>query len=480
MKIQLKNIGIVQDSTIALDGLTVITGKNNSGKSTVGKTVYSLLDAVSDLREKAELDKKHYVYKSLLEIGNSINFFNLFNLIFREQDDNLFQHYPALDSVVNFNHREAASKNFDEEFAREVEKELQEIDFSVLEKNDRFDSYAKRYLGGTTKDAINMFELRRKEALSNLRTMFNYLVKDPELSVYARESIEQTLKVEFSNQIQPVKSNNVESEIKMMDDNSTYFNINIQGNHIIDDAVPAFIGLPYKKVYLVDNPFVIDEIGREPNHRKLAGGNNETFLDANRIVDHNKKLKRVLQETQKLSVFEQTVLKDSLEKVEEKINKAIPGDFDFSADGKYYVQNGVKLQIANLATGSKMFSIIKILLEKGELTESTMLVLDEPEAHLHPMWQNLYAEMIALLVKELGIKILLTSHSSNFVLALDAFMRKYSLQEKTNFYQTDTQSNGFVSYRCVNNDMGMIYQDFTQYLSEMNALREKYLYDIEG
>ncbi len=124
MKIQLKNIGIVQDSTIALDGLTVITGKNNSGKSTVGKTVYSLLDAVSDLREKAELDKKHYVYKSLLEIGNSINFFKLFNLIFREQDDNLFQHYPALDFVVNFNYREAASKHFDEAFAREVEKEL--------------------------------------------------------------------------------------------------------------------------------------------------------------------------------------------------------------------------------------------------------------------------------------------------------------------------------------------------------------------
>lgn len=37
MQIKLENIGIVKNSSIELNGLTVITGKNNSGKSTVGK-----------------------------------------------------------------------------------------------------------------------------------------------------------------------------------------------------------------------------------------------------------------------------------------------------------------------------------------------------------------------------------------------------------------------------------------------------------
>ena len=68
-----------------------------------------------------------------------------------------------------------------------------------------------------------------------------------------------------------------------------------------------------------------------------------------------------------------------------------------------------------------------------------MLILDEPEAHLHPAWQNLFAEVIVLLVRELGVNILLTTHSSNFVLALDAYMRKYSIEEKTNFYQASRQ-----------------------------------------
>ena len=126
-----------------------------------------------------------------------------------------------------------------------------------------------------------------------------------------------------------------------------------------------------------------------------------------------------------------------------------------------------------------MFSIIKMLLNKGEIDNTTMLILDEPEAHLHPKWQNAFAEIIVLLVKELNVNVLLTTHSSNFMLALDAYMRKYEIAEKTNFYQTDILGDGFVQYRCVNNDMGMIYQDFLQYLSEVKMLRNKYLTKIE-
>ena len=105
--------------------------------------------------------------------------------------------------------------------------------------------------------------------------------------------------------------------------------------------------------------------------------------------------------------------------------------------------------------------------------------MDEPEAHLHPKWQNAFAEIIVLLVKELNVNVLLTTHSPNFMLALDAYMRKYEIAEKTNFYQTDVLKDGFVQYHCVNDDMGMIYQDFLQYLSEVKMLRNKYLTDIE-
>ena len=40
--VHIENIGIIEESTVFLDGLTVITGHNNSGKTTVGKALYSV------------------------------------------------------------------------------------------------------------------------------------------------------------------------------------------------------------------------------------------------------------------------------------------------------------------------------------------------------------------------------------------------------------------------------------------------------
>ena len=51
MELFLDNVGIIKKSSILLNGLTVITGKNSSGKTTVGKIMYSLLSAGSNLEE---------------------------------------------------------------------------------------------------------------------------------------------------------------------------------------------------------------------------------------------------------------------------------------------------------------------------------------------------------------------------------------------------------------------------------------------
>ena len=49
------------------------------------------------------------------------------------------------------------------------------------------------------------------------------------------------------------------------------------------------------------------------------------------------------------------------------------------------------LSVHNLSTGIKSFAILKILLEKGCLKDKDVLILDEPEIHLHPQWQIVYA-----------------------------------------------------------------------------------------
>ena len=43
-----------------------------------------------------------------------------------------------------------------------------------------------------------------------------------------------------------------------------------------------------------------------------------------------------------------------------------------------------------------------------------VLILDEPEIHLHPQWQVLYAEIVVLLQKAFDLTVVVTTHSYFF------------------------------------------------------------------
>ena len=483
MQIRLKNIGIIKDSTIKLDGLTVITGKNNSGKTTVGKTLYSLFDAVANIQRKAENDKCVYVVRHLNNLDDTLEFLRYFRPAMRSDELDFFAAYPTLKAVDTGEfHREISPATM-EELVYKLIDELKKLDTSYFVEQVKTSRNSRifRIKGlDIQKDSLkDSFDKQKEDAISELKKLISDINKDPELIDYARESINQTLQIEFSNQIQPVKGQEGASEVELSDTDKVYFHFSIQDNIVVNDGSPVFTISPCKKVYLIDDPFVLDDMVSPRYFRGRIIEERDSFLNPERIASHNNKLKFVLRSGKTLTVFEQTVLTDALRETKSKIDSILPGTFEFSAEGEYYIQDGLKLRISNLATGSKMFSIIKILLNKGEIDNTTMLILDEPEAHLHPKWQNAFAEIIVLLVKELNVNVLLTTHSPNFMLALDAYMRKYEIAEKTNFYQTDVLKDGFVQYHCVNDDMGMIYQDFLQYLSEVKMLRNKYLTDIE-
>lgn len=483
MNIRLKNIGIVRDSTINLKGLTIITGKNNSGKTTVGKSLYSLIDAVNNLCAKAKADRNYYINEQLDQVAQTLRFFRYTRPYEQKRIESILEDYPTLNSLIRREYRREGNA---EEFAQSLLSELESFDFSLI---DSFDSdVLDRYVYPSISDkkkpisAKALLEEQVKNAITILQQIFIDINKDPELVNYARESINSTLNMEFSSQIQPINGCEGQSEIELTEENSVSFKIAIEDNRVINNGTPVYFGSQYKRAFLIDDPFILDgesSYSSRPRYTYIYEYGYESFLNPNRIQSHASRLKSVLHKPTLQTVLEQTLASDSIANVNACMDDIIPGSFDFSNNGDFYIQNGKKLSVSNLATGSKMFAILKLLLEKGELDNSTVLILDEPEAHLHPMWQNSFAEIIVLLVKELNVNVLLTTHSPNFVLALDANMRKHEIQDKTNFYQTNSIDNGFVEYSCVNNDISSIYADFLQYLSEVKVLRDKYLMNGE-
>ena len=54
MRIEIKNVGQIEKAVIDLEGITVIAGENNTGKSTIGKTVFALLRGMNQWKRSEE------------------------------------------------------------------------------------------------------------------------------------------------------------------------------------------------------------------------------------------------------------------------------------------------------------------------------------------------------------------------------------------------------------------------------------------
>jgi len=94
-----------------------------------------------------------------------------------------------------------------------------------------------------------------------------------------------------------------------------------------------------------------------------------------------------------------------------------------------FIKKGLKepLLMDSTSSGIKMFGFFQILLLNESIQNGTILILDEPEVHLHPKWQLKMAEIIVELVKK-GVYIVVNSHSPYMIEAL----QRYSELSKVN------------------------------------------------
>ena len=74
MKLVIENLAKIKHADIQIDGITVIAGNNNTGKSTIGKTLYSAFTSLYDLNAKIE---KQRVEEILRVCDRPVNNFRL-------------------------------------------------------------------------------------------------------------------------------------------------------------------------------------------------------------------------------------------------------------------------------------------------------------------------------------------------------------------------------------------------------------------
>ena len=65
MKLTINNIGKLKNAEVVIDGITVITGENDTGKSTVGKVLWSVFNSFYKVYEQIEKERIDFVNEQI-------------------------------------------------------------------------------------------------------------------------------------------------------------------------------------------------------------------------------------------------------------------------------------------------------------------------------------------------------------------------------------------------------------------------------
>jgi len=463
----LDNIGKICDSTIIVDGLTVVTGGNNSGKTTVGKTLYSIVSAVEDIKQNAFIDKRDFARETIRRTLSRIELRRYSKPEYSEIDKNadittdidsifditVFRQIESIEGILSIIDEKIKKLNNCSE--KDIYEFLEEEEENPAKNQTR------------DKRLVDNFMKERTEVIKFLDEVKKSIQADSELIEYTNAKIIKTLNTEFYNQIKGANNESRESKIRLYQGNEEYYNIELLDNDLSSKNETFFLPA-FDSSLFVDDVFVIDGLRSLGLISSLFNSSEgeisyESFLNRLPRKHHKDKLRDKLRKNNNL--FEENLYKAKTEEIIKCMKDANPGEIAL-VKGKYVIEN---LDIRNLAMGSKMFLIIKTLIEKGHCNSKTLLVLDEPEIHLHPEWQNILAETIVLLVKHLETKVILTTHSPNFLLAIDVFTKIHKMQKITHFYKSTSIDKYKVKLELADENTNEIYEKITNPFIELET-----------
>ena len=127
----------------------------------------------------------------------------------------------------------------------------------------------------------------------------------------------------------------------------------------------------------------------------------------------------------------------------------------------YKREDGLEVDFKDCATGLKSLAVLNLLYKNKYLDSETLLIIDEPEVHLHPQWVVQYAKILVQICAKLKARLLLTSHSPDMVSALKV-MAEVEGVSGVNFYlanQSKIDKYRYV-YKPLGNTIEAIFECF--------------------
>lgn len=381
---KLSNYRAVKNADIKIDGITVLAGENGSGKSTLSRFLYYVVKVLSDYDVLIDKAAKHELYQILFQI---------------ERASSLVRHDSQTISYRDL--------------------------FAYLQKGQIPDVAAKM------QDVIEKFGLKIKEKMAEskdsnfLKSRLSTLFRLEKEQVSDADTLVDSILSKLINQVSEIED---EAEIKKR-----------------ERSIETFWDLSYRVSDNLDNGAV--DLGFEEDGVGLLQEDHfNPTLNLNRVIYYKTyELMDYLDNSSDFHDYLEKPLEGKLTDEERLVAKVLRdilgGEVVLAEDDimpikqlHFKRKDGLDISLRQAATGLVSFSFLQRLLENGYFKEGTLLIIDEPEAHLHPKWIVEYARMLVMIQKYLKVKIVLSTHNPDMLAAIDSIARRENISDVTNFY----------------------------------------------
>ena len=427
MRLQIQNINKIKEADIALNGLTVIVGENDMGKSTIGRAFFSTIKAVSNMRSLSNESSANKASKHI---------------------DSLYKHFygkrsidGAMDLLPRFKSEmericlDEAERNA---FLEHLNAKIDEIDLSPRQKSLLKEDIA--YI------RICYDQVDNPAAI--LKTELAYLVESEFMGQFCSSKSELTyimLDTEEEGRLLFKAKNNQVTEVSFSE------------RGFYEDITYVESPLYFHLLDSLKSSVAYREMKRTLGFKPMAPAHVKDFVD---------KVLNFQNFHTQLSLFGPQSKDFHTEDI-------IHGMFayDKSSRSIVYQKDGMKIKPINVASGIKSFGALQLLLDGYCISNNRPLIWDEPENHLHPQWQVEFAKVIVQIVNS-GIPVMISTHSPYFLQAVRYYSAMYSIEKYVNYYMAEGGNEDMVTMKEVTNDLNQVFLTLAEPLNRIMNVDE--------
>ena len=399
--VKIQNLGKLDDAEIRIDRFTVFAGPNNSGKSFVSKTVYSVIKALS------ENFVNQYLIKHL-----DFDLFGDLRLGFLNEEESLLEQ--------EFTNKIEQLESFIFKCKFRSLAEVNEAVSAIVGQVDTLINIGKELKNSivSDKDFVDLLDL---ENLMNCLLGLRNDIDGVSGEVVLERARSLVLDQRFMDNFQVSHSSQLLRDEKkpFILDFDTIGRIEFSEGKFESDLHDIWLRKLHRfsTILYIESPIYLKLMKVLENVSKNSG-----FRRRRRPIYE---IPGYFHDLVNALAFEYTG-DIAFPKLYEKLTSSeiMGGRLIIGKDGGiYYQENGHQFSMPVTATGIANLGMLALLIERKSLDANSLIFFDEPEAHLHTAWQVFIAESLFELARQ-GVHVVIATHSLDILKWLEVHIKK--------------------------------------------------------